>query len=124
MGIGYPYDRYINAIKSKDYSGNTKQEIPYLFDDMTIQVLVWMLSRQYSKVITKLERNRSRMPEIIEEQSRHSKYTNYCLRTQQKCDHEYKVPLNKILYENSGKKILHCRKCHGTKYHPSLFPKK
>jgi len=110
MIVGYPNDKYINVIKSNNWSDNRKQEIPYLFDDMTIQVLVQMLSRQYPKVIAKLERNRSRMPRIIEEQSRHSKYINYCLRTQQKCNHEYKVPLNKILYENSGKKILHCRK--------------
>jgi hypothetical protein len=123
MGVGYPYDRYINAIKSNNRSDNEK-EIPYLFDEMTIQVLIKTLSKQSPKVIAKLETNRSRMPEIIAEQLRHSKYIQYCLRTQQKCNHVYKVPLNKMLYENSGKKILHCRRCHGTKYHPSLFPKK
>ena len=117
--VGYSDDKYINAIKP----GEGSENIPYLLDDKTISVLIWMLSQQYPKMITKLEKNRSQIPMIIGEQLRHGKYVRYSVRTQQKCDHDYKLPLNKILSEKSRNRILHCRKCHSTKYHPSLFPK-
>lgn len=117
--VGYPDDKYINAIKA----GEGSENIPYLLDDKTISVLNWMLSQQYPKMITKLEKNRSQIPKIIAEQLRHEKYVRYSIRIQQKCNHNYKLPLNKILSEKSGNRIRHCRKCHSTKYHPSLFPK-
>jgi hypothetical protein len=96
---------------------------PYLLDDKTISGLIWMLSQEYPKMISKLEKNRSQMPKIIAEQLRHQKHVRHMIEIQQKCDHIWGPPPNKVLYEKSGKRIQHCRKCHKTKYDPSLFLK-
>jgi predicted transcriptional regulator len=115
----YHDDRYINLIKSGKDSKNAR----YLLDDKTISGLIWMLSEKYPKMISKLEKNRSQMPEIIAEQLSHQKYIRYITKIQQKCDHVWGPPPNNVLYEKSGKRIKHCHKCHKTKYHPSLFLK-
>ncbi|HEY7081421.1 MAG TPA: MarR family winged helix-turn-helix transcriptional regulator [Nitrososphaeraceae archaeon] len=115
--IGYHDDKHINLIKPSKDSTDTS----YLLDDKTISKLIGMLFQEYPKMISKLEKNRSQMPKIIEGQLRHQKYIRYMIEIQQKCYHDWGPPSNKVLYEKSGKRIQHCHKCHKTKYDRSLF---
>ena len=116
--VGYRDDKYINAVKTSEDSEN----IPYLLDGKTISVLIWMLSQQYPKMINKLEKNRSQMSKIITEQLRHGKYVRYSIKNQQKCDHDYRPPSNKVLSEKSGNRIQYCQMSQ-IKYHPGLLLK-
>ncbi|MGA9171604.1 MAG: hypothetical protein WBZ20_15805, partial [Nitrososphaeraceae archaeon] len=102
--LSYDYDRPLYTLKEKFIS-----ELMYAF------------SNSYPSITNRLENIRSQLPRLVVEEISHWEYRSYCSKLQKNCKHEYKLPLNNELAVKSNNRILHCRKCHGTKYKKSLF---
>jgi predicted transcriptional regulator len=129
------YDDVINSDGSVNYDRVGLNVLSYDYDrplytlkEKFISELMSGFSKSYPSITNRLEYIRSQLPRVVPrvvaEEISHWEYRSYCSRLQKNCKHEYKPPLNKELAVKSNSRILHCRKCHGTKFKQSLFQRR
>ena len=122
------YDDVINSDGSINYERLGLNVLSYDYDrprytlkEKSISELLMALSKSYPSITNRLENIRSQLPRVVAEEISHWEYLSYRSKLQKNCKHEYKPPLNNELVVKSNNRILHCHKCHGTKYKKSLF---
>jgi predicted transcriptional regulator len=93
----------------------------YTLKEEFISELMTAFSKSYPSITNELEKIRSQVPKVVAQKKSHWEYMSDCLKQQKLCKHDYKLPLDKSWSAKSNNKILHCRKCHKTKYDKSLF---
>jgi predicted transcriptional regulator len=122
------YDDVINIDGSINYERLGLNVLSYDYDrprytlkEKSISELIMAFSKSYPSVTNRLQYIRSQLPRVVAEEISNWEYLSYCSKLQKNCKHEYKPPLNKELAVKSNNRILHCRKCHRTKYKKSLL---
>ena len=122
------YDDVINSDGSINYERLGLNVLSYDYDrprytlkEKFITELIMAFSKSYPSITNRLEYIRSQLPRVVAEEISHWKYLSYCSKLQKNCRHDYKPPLNKELVVKSDNRILHCSKCHRTRYEKSLF---
>jgi predicted transcriptional regulator len=93
----------------------------YTLKEEFISEVMAAFSKSYPSITNGLEKIRSQVPRVIAQQKSHWEYMSDCLKQQKLCKHNYELPLDKSWSAKSNNRILHCRKCHKTKYDKSLF---
>jgi predicted transcriptional regulator len=93
----------------------------YTLKEEFISELVAAFSESYPSITDGLEKIRSQLPRVVAQQKSHWEYMSDRAKQQKLCKHDYKLPLEKSWSAKSKNRILHCRKCHKTKYDKSLF---
>jgi predicted transcriptional regulator len=122
------YDGCVNGDGSVNLEKGGLAFLSYIYDrprytlkEKFITELMYAFSKSYPSITNRLEYIRSQLPVVVAEEISHWKYRSYCSKLQKNCRHDYKPPLNKELVVKSNNRILHCRKCHRTKYKKSLL---
>jgi predicted transcriptional regulator len=95
----------------------------YTLDKKFISELMAALSKSYPNITSELEKIRSRLPSVVAKEVSHWEYIANRTKQQKICTHDYKIPSNKSLSDKYDSNILHCSKCHKTKYKKSPFLK-
>jgi len=122
------YDDVINSDGSINYERAGLNVLSYDHDrplytlkEKSISELIMAFSKSYPGVTNRLQYIRSQLPRVVAEEISNWEYLSCRSRLQKNCKHEYKPPLNTQLIVKSNNRILHCRKCHRTKYKKSLL---
>lgn len=93
----------------------------YTLKEEFISELMAAFSKSYPSITNELDKIRSQVPRVVAREKSHWEYMSDRSKQQKLCKHDYKLPLDKSWSAKSNNKILHCLKCHKTKYDKSLF---
>ncbi len=122
------YDDYINDDDSinldkfgLDFMSFGYDRPLYTLKEEFISELMAAFSKSYPDITDGLEKIRSQIPRAVAQEKSHWEYMSDCSKQQKLCKHDYKLPLDKSWSAKSNNRILHCSKCHKTKYDKSLF---
>jgi hypothetical protein len=125
------YDDCVNSDGSPNYEKAGLAFLSYTYDrprytlkEKFISELMSAFSKSFPSITNGLEYIRSQLPRAVAQQISHWEYRSYCSKLQKNCEHDYKPPLDRELAVKTNNRVLHCRKCHGTKFKQSLFQRR
>jgi hypothetical protein len=93
-------------------------------DEKYISELMVALSTVYPNLSDTFEKIRSQLPSVVAKEINHWEHeaNRFTYIQQKKCIHDYKPPLNSSQFTgHDNNNILHCSKCHNTKYKTNPF---
>jgi predicted transcriptional regulator len=88
----------------------------YVLDNKSITSLMTSFSRTYPTISTQLDKIEFRLPLAAFWETNHLQYEKISYWHQKKCRHRYSLPSNKSLSAKYENNLLHCTKCHKSKY--------
>lgn len=93
----------------------------YIYDEKNAARLNASLFRTYPDVYSYLDWVKSRLPLGIFWETNHREYEKISYWYQKKCVHNYTLPSNKLLSAKYTNNLLHCNRCHKSKYIKNPF---
>ena len=117
------YEDYYDSNGTLDLHGGAVRCLGYAFkrpfyilDHKFISELVTAFTNSYPSIASGLEKIKAQLPMAVAKQVSLWEYDAYRLQQQTICEHNYKKIPNLYLPIKSKHNLIHCSKCHKTKY--------